>query len=82
MKTTDSKSRIFIPQNFESDISSDDKKKIIRAIKKNSSQNFLVDLAFELNMNHERSFENLLNIFLGSFSPQFDGGYRMNKKTF
>lgn len=35
MKTTDSKSRIFIPQNFESDISSDDKKKIIRAIKKN-----------------------------------------------
>lgn len=35
MKTTDSKSRIFIPQNLESDISSDDKKKIIRAIKKN-----------------------------------------------
>lgn len=96
MKTVDSKNRIYIPESTESDISSDDKKKIIRAIKRIvnthtlcdeewtkaiSSQNFLVDLAFELNMNHDKSFENLLNIFLGSFSPQFDGGYRMNKKN-
>lgn len=94
MRKIGSKDRIFVPSSASDDLSSIEKKRMLAKIKSIvnthtlcdekwtqaiSSQNFLVDLAFELGMNHDKSFEELLNIFLGSFSPQFDGGYRMNK---
>lgn len=93
---TDNKKRIFVPSIEELDISADEKKKLLAEIKSIiathtlsdeewtkaiSAQNFLVDLAFELDMTRDRSFETLLNAFLGSFSPQFDGGYRMNERN-
>lgn len=46
-----------------------------------SSQNFLVDLAFVLDMTHDASFEKLLNTFLSSFSPNFSGGFKLNKRN-
>lgn len=46
-----------------------------------SSQNFLVDLAFELGMTRDKTFRDLLNIFLSSFSPQFSGGFKLNERN-
>lgn len=46
-----------------------------------TSQNFLVDLAFVLNMTHDKSFEDLLNTFLESFVPQFSGGFKLNQRN-
>ncbi|MDE7432327.1 MAG: hypothetical protein K2N34_10510 [Lachnospiraceae bacterium] len=46
-----------------------------------TSQNFLVDLAFVLDMTHDKSFEDLLDTFLESFVPQFSGGFKLNKKN-
>ena len=46
-----------------------------------SSQNFLVDLACDLELKSEQSFKDLMNIFLKSFSPQFDGGFELNKEN-
>ena len=46
-----------------------------------TSQNFLVDLAFVLDMTHDKSFENLLDTFLESFVPQFSGGFKLNKRN-
>lgn len=78
------------------DLSNDDKQAILSKIKTIldkhtlcdekwtqaiTSQNFLVDLAFVLNMTHDKSFEDLLDTFLESFVPQFSGGFKLNKKN-
>ena len=46
-----------------------------------SAQNFLAELSLILGMARESSFKELLNVFLSSFSPQFDGGFKVNERN-
>lgn len=91
----DIEKRAFIPTD-NTDLDSSIKKETINKIKSFvkehtlcdpewteaiSSQNFLIDLAFALDMTHDVAFEDLLNTFLSSFSPQFSGGFKLNKRN-
>lgn len=94
---SETEKRAFIPcRNTNLDFNNSEKKEIMNKIKAFvkehtlcdpewteaiSSQNFLVDLAFVLDMTQDVAFEDLLNIFLSSFSPQFSGGFKLNRRN-
>ncbi len=93
--STNARGRIY-NENEQIDISEEEKRQLLSNIRAMvnmhtlcdecwteaiSSQNFLVDLAFELKMTRDETFKNLLNIFLLSFSPQFSGGFKLNDRN-